>query len=43
MPDVIGHMCHEFVQTYGNAVIAMFVQKIDPTLVIIFFFFNLFL
>ncbi|KAG8037667.1 hypothetical protein G9C98_005878 [Cotesia typhae] len=33
MPEVIDHMCHEFVQTYGNAVIAMFVQKIDPTLV----------
>jgi hypothetical protein len=33
LPDVIQGQCREFVETYGNAFIALLAQEIDPSLV----------
>lgn len=30
LPDAITETCHTFVQTYGDAVIALLIQDIDP-------------
>jgi hypothetical protein len=33
LPDVVEGQCREFVETYGNAFIALLAQEIDPSLV----------
>jgi hypothetical protein len=33
LPDAIEGQCREFVETYGNAFIALLAQEIDPSLV----------
>lgn len=35
IPNLVEDMCHEFVDQYGDAVIALLVQEIDPSMVII--------
>lgn len=33
LPDAVEGQCREFVETYGNAFIALLAQEIDPSLV----------
>jgi hypothetical protein len=33
LPDAIRGQCREFVETYGNAFIALLAQEIDPSVV----------
>lgn len=33
LPDAIQGQCHEFVETYGNAFIALLAQEIDPSVI----------
>jgi saposin len=33
LPDAIQGQCREFVETYGNAFIALLAQEIDPSVV----------
>jgi saposin len=33
LPDTIQGQCREFIETYGNAFIALLAQEIDPSLV----------